>query len=77
MSLTANKNIDIIAIGSPNWGVPINNNSEIIDKAFGGLTTISGTSGSITLTADQYQNMCLRSDTPAFENNLTFVIPAA
>jgi hypothetical protein len=76
MSLTANKNIDIIAIGSPNWGVPINDNSEIIDKAFGGFATVIGTSGNITLAPDVYQNMCIKTGAPAFLANVTFIIPS-
>jgi hypothetical protein len=76
MSLTTNKGIDIIAIGSPNWGTPINDNSTLIDKALGSFTTVSGTSGSITLTTAQYQNMCLKSGTAEFTGNVTFVIPS-
>jgi phage-related tail fiber protein len=76
MSLTTNKGIDIITIGSPNWGQPVNDNSTLIDKAFGSFTTVSGTSGSITLTTTQYQNMCLKSGTAAFLANVTFVIPS-
>jgi phage-related tail fiber protein len=76
MSLTTNKGIDIITIGSPNWGQPVNDNSTLIDKAFGSFTTVSGTSGDITLTTTQYQNMCLKSDTAAFLANVTFVIPS-
>jgi hypothetical protein len=76
MSLTTNKGIDIIALGSTGWGTPINDNSTLIDKALGSFTTVSGTSGSITLTTAQYQNMCLKSDTAAFFADVTFVIPS-
>lgn len=76
MTLTTNKGIDIIALGSTGWGTPINDNSTLIDKALGSFTTVSGTSGSITLTTAQYQNMCLKSDTAAFLANVTFVIPS-
>ena len=76
MSLTKNKGIDIIALGSAGWGTPINDNSTLIDKALGSFTTVSGTSGSITLTTAQYQNMCLKSDTAAFLADVTFVIPS-
>jgi microcystin-dependent protein len=76
MSLTTNKGIDIIAIGSPNWGEPVNDNSDIIDKALGSFETVTGTSGSITLTTAQYQAMCLKSGTAAFLADVTFVIPS-
>lgn len=76
MSLTTNKGIDIIAEGTPNWDEPVNANSTLIDKAFGSFTPVSGTSGSIPLTTTQYQNMCLKSDTAAFLENVTFVIPS-
>jgi len=76
MSLTTNKSIDIIAIGSPNWGQPVNDNSTLIDKALGSFETVTGTSGSITLTTAQYQAMCLKSGTAAFLADVTFVIPS-
>jgi len=77
MTLTTNKGIDIIALGSPNWGTPINDNSEIIDKALGSFVIVTGTNGSITLTRDQYQNMCLKTGTAAFTGTVTFVIPSS
>lgn len=76
MTTTTNKGIDIIALGSTGWGTPINDNSTLIDNALGSFTTVTGTSGSITLSTAQYQNMCLKSDTAAFLANVTFVIPS-
>jgi len=76
MTTTTNKGIDIIALGSTGWGTPINDNSTLIDNALGSFTTVTGTSGSITLSTAQYQNMCLKSGTAAFLANVTFVIPS-
>jgi hypothetical protein len=73
---TVNKDLNIVGIGDTGWGPPTNDNVTILDKAFGSFTTVSGTSGSITLTDTQYQNMCLKSDTAAFFANVTFVIPS-
>jgi hypothetical protein len=73
---TANKELNVIDIGDTGWGVPTNDNVTILDKALGSSDTVSGTSGSITLTDTQYQNMCLKSDTAAFTANVTFVIPS-
>ena len=75
MSTTTNKGIDIITIGSPNWGEPVNDNSEIIDKAFGDFSVVSGTSGNQTLTLEQYQGMCLKSSNAVFTENVSFLIP--
>lgn len=73
---TTNKGLNQPALGSPSWGTPLNDNAAYIDKALGSFTTVSGTSGSITLTETQYQNMCLKSDTAAFLANVTFVVPS-
>ena len=73
---TANKELNVIGIGDTGWGVPTNDNVTILDKALGSFTTVTGTSGSITLTDTQYQNMCLKSGTAAFFANVTFVIPS-
>jgi len=56
--------------------VPLNANSDILDKAFGSFTTISSTSGVTSLTLDQVQNMCIKSTTSAFLANVTYRIPS-
>ena len=76
MTTTANKGIDIIALGSPNWGTPINDNSELLDKALGSFAIVSDTSGSVTLSLAQYQCMCLKTTTNDFLGTVTFVIPS-
>ena len=73
---TTNKNLNIVGIGDPNWGVPTNSNVSILDKAFGGLLEIGDTSGIVYLTIDQVQNMCLRSTSSAFLANVTYRIPS-
>ena len=73
---TTNKNLNIVGIGDPNWGVPTNSNVSILDKAFGGLLNIGDTSGIVYLTIDQVQNMCLRSTSSAFLANVTYRIPS-
>lgn len=73
---TTNKSLNRPDLASPSWGTPLNDNAAYIDKALGSFTTVSGTSGSITLTDTQYQNMCLKSDTAAFLANVTFVVPS-
>jgi len=58
-SYTTNKNIEKPANGDYNntWSVPVNNDWDIIDRAFGGTTSLNavGASGTVTLTATQYQ----------------------
>lgn len=58
-SYTTNKNIEKPANGDYNntWSVPVNSDWDIIDKAFGGTTTLNavGASGTVTLTTTQYQ----------------------
>lgn len=55
---TPNKGLTQPANGSDvdTWDVPVNTNSNIIDNAFGGLTTINvvGASGTVALTSTQY-----------------------
>jgi hypothetical protein len=58
-SYTTNKNIEKPANGDYNntWSVPVNNDWDIIDRAFGGTTSLNavGASGTLTLTTSQYQ----------------------
>lgn len=59
MTTTANKGLTKPANGADVnvWDVPVNGNSDIIDAAFGGLTSLSVTavSGTVTLSATQYR----------------------
>ena len=58
-SYTTNKNIEKPANGDYNntWSTPVNSDWDIIDKAFGGTTSINavGASGTVALTTVQYQ----------------------
>lgn len=77
MSLTTNKGIDIIPYGTTGWDVPVNDNSEVIDKALGSYDIISDTDGTVTLSLDQYQNMCLKTASGVdFTEDVTWVIPS-
>lgn len=73
---TTNKGLNLPSVGATAWNVPLNANSDILDKAFGSFTTISSTSGVTSLTLDQVQNMCIKSTTSAFLANVTYRIPS-
>lgn len=61
MTTTTNKGLTDPAYGDLNWNVPLNANFDIIDKALGSAVDISvtGLTGTQTLTATQYQNLIL------------------
>jgi len=54
--MTTNKNLNTPTNGSyvGDWDVPVNANWNYIDAAFGGVTSLSATSGTVTLSATQY-----------------------
>lgn len=56
-SLTPNKSLMQPARGDDvgTWDTPVNGNMSIIDSAFGGSTILSSSSGTVNLTASQYQ----------------------
>lgn len=58
-AFTANKSLTKPANGDDvdTWDVPVNANSDIIDAAFGGTTTlnVTGASGTVILTSTQYR----------------------
>jgi hypothetical protein len=76
--MTTNKNFTLPVVGStsPNWGELLNNDFSAVDKAFGSFVEVSGITGTVALTTDQVQNMCLKTNTSSFTGNVTFVIPA-
>jgi hypothetical protein len=59
------------------WNVPVNADWDIIDKAFGGVTSLNVTavSGTVTLTSTQYQALIL-SITGTLTANVTYEIPS-
>jgi len=75
---TTNKLIEKPANGdyANTWNVPVNADWDIIDKAFGGVTSLNVTSvsGTVTLTATQYQALIL-SITGTLTANVTYEIP--
>jgi hypothetical protein len=57
------------------WNVPVNADLTIIDNALGGTTSLNATSGSVTLTAAQYQPLILNV-TGSIAANVTSTIPS-
>lgn len=78
-SYTTNKNIEKPANGDYNntWSVPVNSDWDVIDKAFGGTTTINavGASGTVTLTTTQYQPPII-AITGALTANVNYQLPS-
>jgi len=75
---TANKGFEQPALGSINWGTPLNNDFGGIDAAFGNVTTISVTGQTATpvvLSLAQYQNLTIKFE-GALTANVTYQLPA-
>ena len=72
---TTNKELNVIGIGDPGWGPPLNSNANILDDALGKFNIVAGTNGNETLTLAQYQGMCLKSSEAQFTGNVSFLIP--
>ena len=79
-SYTPNKQIEKPANGDYNntWSTPVNSDWDIIDKAFGGTTAINavGASGTVTLTATQYQPPII-TITGTLTANVNYQLPAS
>lgn len=76
-SFTTNKNLEKPANGEyvDQWDVPLNGDMNIIDAAFGGVTSLNATSGSANLSVSQYQKFALNV-TGAMSANATYTIPS-
>ena len=78
-SYTTNKNIEKPANGDYNntWSVPVNSDWDIIDRAFGGTTSLNavGASGVVTLTYTQYQAPII-AITGTLTANVNYQLPA-
>lgn len=74
--MTTNKGLNKPIAGSTGWNVPLNDNADIIDRALGDYATVTGTTGSVSLSTTQVQSLCLKSGTSAFTADVTYVIPA-
>lgn len=74
---TTNKFLNQPTHGSDNgiWDTPEANNFEIIDNSFGGMATVSVTSGTVTLLSSQYQCVFIHI-TGALNSNATVVLPS-
>jgi len=79
-SYTTNKQIEKPANGDYNntWSVPVNSDWDIIDRAFGGTTSLNavGASGTVTLTSTQYQAPII-GITGALTANVNYQLPVS
>lgn len=74
---TTNKNIEKPGNGDyvDTWNVPVNSDMDIIDAAFGGVTSLNATGGSAVLSISQYQKMALNI-TGAISASVIYTIPS-
>jgi microcystin-dependent protein len=75
---TTNKGLTQPPVGSSGWGIPLNEDFEGIDNAFGGVTSINVTGVTATpvvLTLAQYQNLTIKFS-GTLTDNVTYQIPA-
>jgi hypothetical protein len=76
---TTNKDLNLPALGSTSWNVPLNENFDFIDASLGGLTTKVATGVGTTpviLTAAEYRNLSV-AITGTLTANVTYRVPAA
>jgi hypothetical protein len=57
------------------WNVPVNSDWDIIDKAFGGIYTVSLSNSNVTLTQANCQNVCILL-TGTLTANVTIFLPS-
>lgn len=79
-SYTPNKNIEKpgyndYAANPTGWSGPINVDWDIIDAALGGLTSLTGVSGTSTLSVSEYQKLILQS-AATLTGNVRYNIPS-
>jgi len=74
---TTNKNLEKPGNGDyvDTWNIPVNSDMDVIDAAFGGVTSLNATGGSANLTDTQYQKLALNI-TGAMSANVTYTIPS-
>lgn len=75
-SYTPNKTIEKPANGDAvdTWSTPVNLDWDIIDQAFGGVTSLTATSGSVVLTVAQYRSLSL-SISGVMTGNVIYTLP--
>lgn len=73
---TTNKSLEKPGNGDyvDTWNIPVNSDMDVIDAAFGGVTSLNATGGSANLTSTQYQKLALNI-TGAISANVTYTIP--
>lgn len=76
-SYTTNKVLEKPANGDyvDLWNIPVNGDMDVIDQAFGGVTSLNATGGSATLTDTQYRSLTLNV-AGAMSANVTYTIPS-
>lgn len=76
-SYTTNKDLEKPANGDyvGDWEIPVNGNMDIIDKALGGVTSLSLTNANVTLTDSQAQALRIVL-TGSLSANITIFFPA-
>lgn len=76
-SFTTNKVLEKPGNGDyvDTWNVPVNGDMDIIDQAFGGITSLNATGGSATLTDVQYRSLILNIS-GAISASVTYTIPS-
>jgi hypothetical protein len=75
-TFSTNKDLELPGNGDyvDTWNVPLNADMNILDAALGGVTNLNSTTGSVNLTASQYQKLILNI-TGTLVGNVTYVIP--
>lgn len=76
-SFTTNKVLEKPGNGDyvDTWNVPVNGDMDVIDQAFGGVTSLNATGGSATLTDTQYRSLVL-SVSGAMSASVVYTIPS-
>jgi len=76
-SFTTNKSLEKPGNGDyvDTWNVPVNGDMDIIDQAFGGVTSFNATAGSATLTSTEYRSLFF-SITGAIAAPVTYTLPS-
>ena len=74
---TTNKSLEKPGNGDyvDTWNVPVNSDMDVIDQAFGGVTNLNSTAGSVTLTSTQYRSLIIKISGLA-TGNVTYTIPS-
>jgi hypothetical protein len=74
---TTNKNIEKPGNNDyiDTWNVPVNNDWDIIDRAFGGTFNVSLTNANVTLTQTNAQNVCIKL-TGTLTGNVVIYFPS-